>query len=79
MYSYFVLNNSDSVSTGKLISLTKQINQIYSNSWMQSQSINLVKNAIKIQTTRKEKKKHGIKGKQSFLTKERVFWENMML
>ena len=44
---------------------------------MQSQRINLVRNAIEIQTTRGEKK-IGIKGKEKlFLTKEKAFWKKI--
>lgn len=64
LYLNLVLNNLDSVPTGELISLAKQINQVYGNSCMQSRRINLVKNAVKIQI-QERKIKVDIKGKKT--------------
>lgn len=61
------LNNLDSVPRGELISLAKQINQIYGNPCIQSQKINLV-NFVKIQTVREEKNILVLR-KKSFLNK----------
>jgi len=65
-----------SVHSGEFIALARQINQIYVNPCMQSQRINLVRNAIKIHT--REEKKMALKGKKLFLTKEKAFWKNQM-
>lgn len=65
-----------SVPSGEFIALARQINQIYVNPCMQSQRINLVRNAIKIHT--REEKKMALKGKKLFLTKEKAFWKNQM-
>lgn len=73
-----VLSNSDSVPSGELISLAKPVNQIYGNPCMQSQRTNLVRYAIKIQTTREGKKVWHHLEKKTFLTKEKVFWKNIM-
>lgn len=64
LYLNLVLNNLDSVPTGELISLAKQINQVYGNPCMQSRRINLVKNAVKIQI-QERKIKVDIKGKKT--------------